>query len=147
MINSQTFNKWMLQKQPLRGVPRKRCSVNMQQIYRRTSMPKCDFNKVAKQLYWNYILAWVFPCEFAAYFQNTFFLLLKSHFGMGVLLWICCIFSEQLFPIIEITLWPGCSSVNLLLLMLDNSLISIKYLRTLKVFAKQQSSELKIKLL
>ena len=23
----------------------------MQQIYRRTSMPKCDFNKVAKQLY------------------------------------------------------------------------------------------------
>ena len=27
----------------------KRCSENMQQIYRRTPMPKCDFNKVAKQ--------------------------------------------------------------------------------------------------
>ena len=38
-------------KQPLTGVPRKRCSENMQQIYRRTPMPKCDFNKVALQLY------------------------------------------------------------------------------------------------
>ena len=28
-----------------------RCSENMQQIYRRTPMPKCDFNKVAVQLY------------------------------------------------------------------------------------------------
>ena len=36
--------------------------------------------------YWNHTLAWVFSCEFAAYFQNNFFLLLKSHFGMGVLL-------------------------------------------------------------
>ena len=35
-----------LQKQPLRGAPRKRCSENMQQIYR-TPMLKCDFNKVA----------------------------------------------------------------------------------------------------
>ena len=39
------------QKQPPRGVPRKRCSENMQQIYRRTPMPKSDFNKVALQLY------------------------------------------------------------------------------------------------
>ena len=38
------------QKQPPRGVPKKRCSENMQQIYRRTLMPRCDFNKVAKQL-------------------------------------------------------------------------------------------------
>ena len=35
------------QKQPSRGVLSKRCSENMQQIYRRTPMPKCDFNKVA----------------------------------------------------------------------------------------------------
>ena len=27
------------------------CSENMQQIYRRMPMPKCNFNKVAKQLY------------------------------------------------------------------------------------------------
>ena len=38
-----------IQKQPLRVVPRKTCSENMQQIYSRTPMPKCDFNKVAKQ--------------------------------------------------------------------------------------------------
>ena len=28
--------------------------------------------KVAKQVYWNHISAWVFSCKFAAYFQNTF---------------------------------------------------------------------------
>ena len=39
------------QKQPPKGIPRKVCSENMQQIYRRAHMPKCDFNKVAKQLY------------------------------------------------------------------------------------------------
>ena len=39
-----------LQKQPLKGVLEKRCSENMQQIYRRTPMLKCDFNKVAKVL-------------------------------------------------------------------------------------------------
>ena len=41
-------------------------------VYRRTPMPKCDFNKVAKQLYWNQTSAWVFSCKFAAYFQNNF---------------------------------------------------------------------------
>ena len=48
------------QKQPFRDVLEKRCSENMQQICRRVPMPKCDFNKVAT--------------------------LLKSHFGMGILL-------------------------------------------------------------
>ena len=38
------------QKQPPSGVPRKRCSENMQEMYRRTPMPKCDFNKVAVAL-------------------------------------------------------------------------------------------------
>ena len=32
------------QKQPFRGFPREICSDNMQQNYRRTLMPKCDFN-------------------------------------------------------------------------------------------------------
>ena len=45
-----------VQKPPPRGVLKKRCSENMQQIYRRTPMPKCKAT------------------------------LLKSHFGMGVLL-------------------------------------------------------------
>ena len=35
-------------------------------------MPKCNFNKVAMQLYGNLTLAWMFSCKFAAYFQNTF---------------------------------------------------------------------------
>ena len=33
------------QKQPSGGVLEKRCSENMQQICRRTPIPKCDFNK------------------------------------------------------------------------------------------------------
>ena len=40
-----------IQKQPSRAVLKKKCSENMQQIYMKTPMPKCDFNKVAKQLY------------------------------------------------------------------------------------------------
>ena len=40
-----------LQKQPFRGVFRKRYSENMQQIYRRTPMPKSDFNKVALHIF------------------------------------------------------------------------------------------------
>ena len=47
------------------------CSENMQQIYWRTPMPKCDLNRVTLQLYWNHTLAFVFSCKFAAYFQNT----------------------------------------------------------------------------
>ena len=38
------------------------------EIYRTTPMPKCDFNKVAKQFYWNHTSAWVFSCNFATYF-------------------------------------------------------------------------------
>ena len=43
-------------------------------------MPKCDFNKVAKQFNWNLISTWAFPCKFAVYFQNTFF---KEHLWMA----------------------------------------------------------------
>ena len=50
-VNFAKFLKNTFQKQPCRGVLSKRFSKNMQQIYRRTSMPKGDFNKVAKQLY------------------------------------------------------------------------------------------------
>ena len=39
------------QKQPSRGFLKERYSENMQQIYRRTPMKKCNFNKVALQLY------------------------------------------------------------------------------------------------
>ena len=59
-------------KQPSRRVLRKRCSETIQQIYRRTLMPKCDFNKFAKQLYWNCTSPRVFSCKLDVYFQNTF---------------------------------------------------------------------------
>ena len=61
------------QKQPPIGVLKKKCSENTQQIYRRTPMPKSDFNKVAKQIYWNNTLAWVFSCK-VAMFSKHFFL-------------------------------------------------------------------------
>ena len=38
-------------KQLSRSVPKKMCSKNMQQMYRRISIPKCDFNKIASELY------------------------------------------------------------------------------------------------
>ena len=67
---TKSSRKTIFSKQPFRGVFIKRCSENMQQVYRRTPMPKCDFNKVAKQPYWNHTSAWVF-CKLAAYFQKT----------------------------------------------------------------------------
>ena len=45
----------------------------MQEIYRRTLTPKCNFNKVALQLYWNDTSAWVFSRKFVVYFQNSFY--------------------------------------------------------------------------
>ena len=49
--------RYEMQKQPFRGVLRERCSENMQQIYKWTSIPKSDLIAI----------------------------LFKSHFGMGVL--------------------------------------------------------------
>ena len=44
------MTNYFFQKQPFRGVLIKRCFENIQQVYRKTPIPKCDFNKVAKQL-------------------------------------------------------------------------------------------------
>ena len=49
---SKSYDTNTYKKQPSRCVLRKRCSKNMQPIYRRTPIPKCDFNKVA--LHWCY---------------------------------------------------------------------------------------------
>ena len=46
---SEIFNCLLRTEVGLQRYFRKRCSEDMQQIYRRTPMPKCDFNKVAKQ--------------------------------------------------------------------------------------------------
>ena len=60
------------QRQPSKSVLSKRYSENMQQSYRRTPMPKCVFNKIAKQLSWNGSSTLVFSCKSTAYFSNTF---------------------------------------------------------------------------
>ena len=60
------------QKQPSRGALIKRCSENMQQIYRRTTIPKSDFNKIALQLYWNHTSALVFFCKLLHVFRTHF---------------------------------------------------------------------------
>ena len=44
------YTRYLSLKQPSRGLLWKRCSENMQLIYRRTPMPNCDFNTVAKHL-------------------------------------------------------------------------------------------------
>ena len=62
-----------IQKQSPIGVLEKMCYTNMQQIYRRTSMQKSDFRKVANQLYWNDTSTWVFSCKFVVYLQNSCF--------------------------------------------------------------------------
>ena len=40
----QYLTNLIFQEQPPRGVLKKRCFENKQQTYRRTPMPKCDFN-------------------------------------------------------------------------------------------------------
>ena len=53
-------------KQPLRVVPIKRCSENVQQIYRRTPMLKCDFLLYICCTFWEYLFLehlWVAASE------------------------------------------------------------------------------------
>ena len=56
-------DSWGNKKQASRGVPRKKCSENMQHSY--ATLLKSHS-------------AWVFSCKFAAYFQNNFF---RNTFG------------------------------------------------------------------
>ena len=51
VLTLTTVEKVILPSFLFKSVLRKRCSENIQQNYRRTSMPKCDFNKVDLQLY------------------------------------------------------------------------------------------------
>ena len=70
LINAENICEkvcWIL-KRSFKGVLAKRCFENMKQIYRRTPMRKCDFNKV-----------W-----FQVWFQNTF----HKNISEGMLLWI-----------------------------------------------------------
>ena len=66
----------IIQKQPSIGVLKKSYFENMQQVYRGTPMPKCNFNKVAKQLYWNHTSACVSPANLLHVFRTPF---LRTH--------------------------------------------------------------------
>ena len=48
-VSASISRKLRIQKQPSRVILNKRCSENIQQIYRKTPMPKCDFDKVVLQ--------------------------------------------------------------------------------------------------
>ena len=78
-------------------------SENMQQIYRRTPMPKCDFSKVAKQIYWNYTSAWVFSCKICCIFSEHFFKRtpLDGYFWISLLSAALAIFLFLLFDIVH----------------------------------------------
>ena len=60
--------KFNVEKQPSRGVARKRCSENLQQIYKKINMPKCDFNTTFLKSHFSMGIS----RKFAAYFQKTF---------------------------------------------------------------------------
>ena len=68
----KTLSSRYYQKQPSRCVLRKRCSENIQQIYRRTPMPKYDFNTVALQPYWKRTLLWCSPVNLLHIFRKPF---------------------------------------------------------------------------
>ena len=59
-------------KQPYKGVLKKRCSKNVQQIYKTTPTPKGDFKKVAKQLYRNDTSTWMFSLNLLYIFRTLF---------------------------------------------------------------------------
>ena len=65
-----------VQKQSSKGRLKKRYSENIQQVYRKTSMPKCDFNKVtfqlALQLHWNRIWHGCSPVNLQHIFRTPF---------------------------------------------------------------------------
>ena len=44
----------------------------MQQVYKRTCMPKCDLNNVAKQFYRNHTSAWMPPVHLLPLFLTLF---------------------------------------------------------------------------
>ena len=86
--------KCFTQKQPSRGVLTKRCSENMQQIYRSTLMPKSNFNKVALQ-----------NSELIKTWSKVYFLCLtKNQWWWSNLRWyfltnICTISSKCVLPV------------------------------------------------
>ena len=74
-----------VQKQSSRGVLRERCSTNMKQMHRRTTMCKRDLKKAHLKLYWNHTHALMHPTTVAAHPQDT---LLQGNISGGMLLYV-----------------------------------------------------------
>ena len=113
-----------IHKQPFRDVLSKRCSENIHQIYKRIPIPKCDFDKVGKQPYWNHTSALVFSYKLAAYFQNTFY---QEH------LWMAAFAHTKIWPTMKTTErrhWH-CSSIFILNLKQFSPLAFVLQLLTL----------------
>ena len=62
----------MIQKQPPRGVHKKRCFENMQQIYRRPPMPKCNFIKLQSNFIEITLRHGCFPVNLLHIFRTPF---------------------------------------------------------------------------
>ena len=72
IMSSDSKNYCYYKRQPFKGVLIKRCSENMQQIYRTTPMPKCDFNKVAKNFIEIILWQGCSPANLLHIFRTTF---------------------------------------------------------------------------
>ena len=100
-------HRMRIQKQPSRGVRRKRCSENMQQIYRRTPIPKCDFNKVEIALWYGFSsvhLLYIFRTPFPKNTSRRLFLRIdrSSPFNLGLaLFFMTTIFRLDVFWILR----------------------------------------------
>ena len=102
------WKKSLLQKQPSRRVLRKRCSKNTQQIYRRTPMPNCDFNKVASNFIEIALRHGCSPVNLLHIFRTTF----PKNTSGRLLLLLICFESCQVYPIptgrVERVRWTLC---------------------------------------
>ena len=100
-------HRMRIQKQPSRGFLRKRCSENMQQICRRTPIPKCDFNKVEIALWYGFSsvhLLYIFRTPFPKNTSRRLFLRIdrSSPFNLGLaLFFMTTIFRLDVFWILR----------------------------------------------
>ena len=80
----------IVQKQSTSSVVKKRCSGNMQQIYRRALTPRSDLNKFALQFYWN-----CFSVQVLSLITQSFFIAFKIFQGKYNIIYCKDIFSQK----------------------------------------------------
>ena len=108
-------NLQLRQKQSSRGVLGKRCSENIQQIYKITPMSKCDFHKVFQRCS-KETMFWKHPANLQDNTHEVWLpskckeTLLKSHLDMGVFLYLLL----HIFRILFSKKTPGGCFCNIL---------------------------------